>query len=99
MSSSSTFTRFSSRLVRQAARIASCFSLACFSLSRMAAAPSKSCSLMAFSLRVLISIFMVFVLSVPMIVYGVRRYQDVSREMNARIRAELEARNLALHDP
>ena len=55
MSSSSTLTRFSSRLDFQALRTASCFSLACFSLSRMAAAPSKSCSLMAFSFRVLIS--------------------------------------------
>jgi diguanylate cyclase (GGDEF)-like protein len=31
-------------------------------------------------------------------VYGFRRYQDVSREIRARISAELEARNLARHD-
>ena len=47
MSSSSTVTRVSSRLARQSSRTSSSFSLACFSLSRMAAAPSKSCSLMA----------------------------------------------------
>jgi diguanylate cyclase (GGDEF)-like protein len=44
-------------------------------------------------------IFMVFVMSTPMIVYGFRRYQDVSREIKARIGAEREARNLARHDP
>ena len=44
-------------------------------------------------------IFMVFVMSAPMIVYGFRRYQDVSREIKTRISAELEARNLARHDP
>src|ERR1700680_1544460 len=44
-------------------------------------------------------IFMVFVMSAPMIVYGFRRYQDVSHEIKARISAELEARNLARHDP
>src|ERR1700674_1998586 len=44
-------------------------------------------------------IFMVFVMSAPMIVYGYRRYQDVSHEIKARISAELEARNLARHDP
>src|SRR5258705_198346 len=43
--------------------------------------------------------FVVLVLTVPMIVYGVRRYQDVSHEVKARISAELEARNLARHDP
>ena len=55
MSSSSTFTRFSSRVVFHALKNDSSFSLACFSLSRIAAAPSKSCSLIARSLRVLIS--------------------------------------------
>src|ERR1700674_4677 len=44
-------------------------------------------------------LFMVLVMSAPMIVYGFRRYQDVSREIKARISAELEARNLARHDP
>ena len=47
MSSSSTLTRFSSRVVRHSFRTASSFSLACFSLSRMDAAPSKSWFLMA----------------------------------------------------
>jgi len=44
-------------------------------------------------------IFVVFVLGLAMMVYGFRRYQDVSREIKARITAELEARNLARHDP
>jgi diguanylate cyclase (GGDEF)-like protein len=41
-------------------------------------------------------IFVMFVLSVAMIVYGFRRYRD---KINARISAELEAHNLARHDP
>ena len=44
-------------------------------------------------------IFVVFVIGIAMTVYGFRRYQDVSRESKARIIAELEARNLARHDP
>ena len=44
-------------------------------------------------------IFVVFILGVAMTVYGFRRYQDVSREIKARTVAELEARNLARHDP
>jgi diguanylate cyclase (GGDEF)-like protein len=44
-------------------------------------------------------IFVVFVLSFAMMVYGFRRYQDLSGEIKARISAELEARNLARHDP
>jgi diguanylate cyclase (GGDEF)-like protein len=44
-------------------------------------------------------IFVVFMLSVASIIYGFRRYQDLSREIKARIAAELEARNLARHDP
>src|SRR5580692_3259637 len=44
-------------------------------------------------------IFVLFVLSLAMMVYGFRRYQDVSREIKARTIAELEARNLARHDP
>jgi diguanylate cyclase (GGDEF)-like protein len=42
---------------------------------------------------------MAFVLGLAMIVYGFRRYKDISREINARITAESEARNLARHDP
>ena len=44
-------------------------------------------------------IFVVFMLSAVMMIYGFRRYQDLSREIKARIGAELEARNLARHDP
>src|ERR1700733_5791537 len=44
-------------------------------------------------------IFVVFVLGLAMMVYGFRRYRDVSREIKARTIAELEARNLARHDP
>jgi diguanylate cyclase (GGDEF)-like protein len=44
-------------------------------------------------------LFMVFVLGLAMIVYGFRRYKDVSREIEARITAESEARSLARHDP
>jgi diguanylate cyclase (GGDEF)-like protein len=44
-------------------------------------------------------IFVVFILSIAMLIYGFRRYQDLSREIKARTAAELEARNLARHDP
>jgi diguanylate cyclase (GGDEF)-like protein len=44
-------------------------------------------------------IFVVFMLSVCLMIYGFRRYQDLSREIKARTAAELEARNLARHDP
>jgi diguanylate cyclase (GGDEF)-like protein len=44
-------------------------------------------------------IFVVFMLSAAMMIYGFRRYQDLSREIRARTDAELEARNLARHDP
>jgi diguanylate cyclase (GGDEF)-like protein len=44
-------------------------------------------------------LFMAFVLGLAMIVYGFRRYTDVSGEIKARITAESEARNLARHDP
>jgi diguanylate cyclase (GGDEF)-like protein len=44
-------------------------------------------------------IFVVFMLSAAMMIYGFRRYQDFSREIRARTEAELEARNLARHDP
>jgi diguanylate cyclase (GGDEF)-like protein len=44
-------------------------------------------------------IFVSFLLGIAWMVYGFRRYQDVSREIKARIRAELEARDLARHDP
>jgi diguanylate cyclase (GGDEF)-like protein len=44
-------------------------------------------------------IFVTIVLGIAWIVYGFRRYQDVSHEIKARISAELEARALARHDP
>jgi diguanylate cyclase (GGDEF)-like protein len=44
-------------------------------------------------------IFVVFMLSAGLMIYGFRRYQDLSREIKARTAAELEARNLARHDP
>ena len=40
-----------------------------------------------------------FVLGIPWMIYGFRRYQDLSGEIKARSAAELEARNLARHDP
>ena len=40
-------------------------------------------------------IFVTIVLGIAWIVYGFRRYQDVSHEIKARISAELEARALA----
>jgi diguanylate cyclase (GGDEF)-like protein len=44
-------------------------------------------------------IFVVFVLGLAMLVYGFRRYRDVSREIKARTIAERQALNLARHDP
>jgi diguanylate cyclase (GGDEF)-like protein len=44
-------------------------------------------------------IFVFFMLSAALMIYGLRRYQDLSREIKARTAAELEARNLARHDP
>jgi diguanylate cyclase (GGDEF)-like protein len=44
-------------------------------------------------------IFVVFVVGIAMIVYGFRRYQDMSHEITARISTEQEALNLARHDP
>src|ERR1700691_3381168 len=44
-------------------------------------------------------IFVVFVLGLAMMVYAFRRYRDVSREIKARTIAELQALNLARHDP
>jgi diguanylate cyclase (GGDEF)-like protein len=44
-------------------------------------------------------IFVVFMLSIALMVYGFRRYRDLSVEMKARISAETEARKLARHDP
>ena len=45
------------------------------------------------------TIFLVFVLTVAPMIYGLRRYRELSREIQARIGAESEARNLARHDP
>jgi diguanylate cyclase (GGDEF)-like protein len=45
------------------------------------------------------AIFVLFMLSVALMVYGDRRYRDLSAEMKARISAESEARKLARHDP
>jgi diguanylate cyclase (GGDEF)-like protein len=44
-------------------------------------------------------IFVVFVMSIAMMIYALRRYRDLSREIKSRIGAELEARKLARHDP
>jgi diguanylate cyclase (GGDEF)-like protein len=44
-------------------------------------------------------IFVMFMLSVAMMIYGFRRYQDLSREIEARTCAESEARMMARHDP
>jgi diguanylate cyclase (GGDEF)-like protein len=44
-------------------------------------------------------IFVVFVLSIAMMIYSFRRYLDLSREIKARITAEHEALKLARHDP
>ena len=44
-------------------------------------------------------IFVVFMLSIALMIYGFRRYRDLSREIGARIKAEREALKLARHDP
>jgi diguanylate cyclase (GGDEF)-like protein len=44
-------------------------------------------------------IFVVFMLSIGLMIYGFRRYRELAREILARIVAENEARNLARHDP
>jgi len=44
-------------------------------------------------------IFVIFVMSIGFAVFSYRRVKDLSREMKARRRAELEARKLARHDP
>jgi diguanylate cyclase (GGDEF)-like protein len=44
-------------------------------------------------------IFVVFILGIAMTVFGLRRYQDLSREIKARTAAERDARDLARHDP
>jgi diguanylate cyclase (GGDEF)-like protein len=44
-------------------------------------------------------IFVIFMLSVAMMIYGLRRYMDLSREIHARAEAEHEALKLARHDP
>src|SRR5665213_2597226 len=44
-------------------------------------------------------IFVVFVMSIAMVVYAFRRYRDLSKEIGYRIGAELEAHKLARHDP
>ena len=44
-------------------------------------------------------IFAFFMLSVLMMIYGFRRYRDLSREITARATAERDARDLARHDP
>jgi diguanylate cyclase (GGDEF)-like protein len=44
-------------------------------------------------------IFVVFVMSIALVVYAFRRYRDLSKEIKAGISKELEARNLARHDP
>src|SRR6202023_3843052 len=43
------------------------------------------------------AIFVVFMLSVALMIYGFRRYRDLSVEMKARISAESEGRGLARH--
>jgi diguanylate cyclase (GGDEF)-like protein len=43
-------------------------------------------------------IFVLFMLSVGLMVFGFRRYRDLAREIRARTDAELQAHNLARHD-
>jgi hypothetical protein len=43
-------------------------------------------------------LFVVLILSSALLIYGFRRYADLSREIKARTAAELNARNLARHD-
>jgi diguanylate cyclase (GGDEF)-like protein len=45
------------------------------------------------------AIFVLFVISIAMMVYAIRRCRDLSKEIKSRISAELEARKLARHDP
>jgi diguanylate cyclase (GGDEF)-like protein len=45
------------------------------------------------------AIFVIFMLSVALIVYGFRRYRDLAAEIKARVGTEVEARKLARHDP
>jgi len=45
------------------------------------------------------AIFVVFILSIAFLVYGFRRYRDLSVEVKARSSATSEARKLARHDP
>src|ERR1700730_3631457 len=45
------------------------------------------------------AIFVLFVMSIAMMVYAIRRCRDLSKEIKSRISAELEARKLARHDP
>jgi diguanylate cyclase (GGDEF)-like protein len=44
-------------------------------------------------------IFVVFVLSIALTIYSVRRHRDLAREIRARTIAERETRDLARHDP
>ena len=44
-------------------------------------------------------IFVVFLLSAALMLYGFRRHRDLVREIKARTEAEAQARNLAQHDP
>ena len=44
-------------------------------------------------------IYVALAVCIGLIIYGFRRYQDLSCEIKARTSAELEARNLARHDP
>jgi diguanylate cyclase (GGDEF)-like protein len=43
-------------------------------------------------------IFVALILSAAMLIYGFRRYRDLSHEIKARAAAQLEVRNLARHD-
>jgi diguanylate cyclase (GGDEF)-like protein len=45
------------------------------------------------------AIFVIFMLSAALIVYGFRRYRDLSAEIKVRVNAEVEARKLTRHDP
>src|ERR1700722_446134 len=45
------------------------------------------------------AIFVLFVMSIAMMAYAIRRCRDLSREIKSRISAEFEARKLARHDP
>ena len=45
------------------------------------------------------AIFVLFVMSIAMMVYAIRRCRDLSKEIKSRISAQLEARKLARHDP